>query len=202
VVRGFGFSARLCIAYSVHPASRRDIGTGSLRSVAQRARIRGRPAALVNGDRRISNASRPSPNPNSILVCRIRCPPSRPTRTLRLQSTRPARHPIRCGPPCGSVKPPTTTFCENFAFHLEPNGGHRRCSCLESRRLAITPSQPLLQARSHGFASVRRATGCHGGDRARNSRMARRSSSARAVRSRPFSQGISSTGIGRHQLPR
>jgi hypothetical protein len=202
VVRGFGFSARLCIAYSVHPASRRDIGTGSLRSVAQRARIRGRPAALVNGDRRISNASRPSPNPNSILVCRIRCPPSRRTRTLRLQSTRPARHPTRCARPVVSVKPPATRFCETSHFILSQmvaTAGVRAWSRAAWRFLPPSLCCRRAPTASHRSGAQPVATGAIApGIR----EMARRSSSVRAARSRPFSQGISNTGIGRHQLPR
>ena len=85
--------------------------------------------------------------------CRSRCRPCPRRRSPRPRSSPPAARPGRRVPPCGSVKPPTTSSCDASHF-IFSQWGERRCSYSESRRLAMTPSQPSLQARSHGVASV------------------------------------------------
>ena len=73
------------------------------------------------------------------------------------RSSRRAARRGRPAPPCGSVKPPTTSSCVASHFILS-QCGERRCSYGESRRFAMTPSQPSRQARSHGCGSSSAST--------------------------------------------
>src|SRR5262249_972227 len=126
------------LVHSINPTRTTIVGC------TQCARTRGKPTALVNGGFSISNLSNCArrsssislSNPVPILPAKTKspslcCPTNSPPSPTRF--------------PCGSVKPPTTNSSDNSHFIFN-HSRERRCSYVEPRRLAMTPSQPSLCA--------------------------------------------------------
>ena len=163
-----------------------DLGAHPVCAHARKAR---RPC--VNGDFGISSASSLARRSSSSFVSNP--VPTLPAKTNSSpRSSRRAARPARRVLPCGSVNPPTTSSWAASHFILS-QCGDRRCSYTESRRFAITPSQPSRAGAVPRLRVVERLHALQGRANGRSASSARRASSGSDMTSRPSSQRTSKT---------